>query len=518
MSEPVFIGCDMGTTVTKAAVIDLGGRIVAECAEETRLVTPRPGWVEQDLLDIEAVAHRTIAAAVAASGRRDDIAGVSLSSQMSGIGTIDDAFEPATPFDSWLDSRCADYVEAMGEHSRRVTELSGCPPTYSHGPKILWWRNERPDDYRRIARFVVPGSFVAARLAGLGAAEAFVDRTYLCFSNLSDTARSRWSPELLDAFGVDEEVLPRIVDPLDVVGEVTAAASRATGIPAGVPVAAGGGDQTVACLGAGLVSPGQASDSAGTASLFSMCVDRFAPDVEQETVIASHSIVPGCFISFAFINGGGLAMPWFRDQVVCDLGNGPEAYERLEELAAAVPPGAGGLLWLPHLAGGVLPPRPHLRGAWLGLTPGHTRGHLYRAILEGIAMVYADWAQYAPALFGGGGLREVRAFGGGSRSPLWNAIKADVLGVPWSRMPRSECGMLGNALIAATATGHVSDLAATIAEWQPLGPAIEPDPERHEGYRALLEVHREFAARTGPVFVALHELEQHAGVAAGAPG
>lgn len=508
MNEPVFVGCDMGTTVTKAAVVDLAGEILAEHAEETRLHTPRPGQVEQDLTEIEAVAHRVMAAAVVASGRREDIAGVACSSQMSGIGTIDEHFEPATHFDSWLDSRCSPYIEAMADEAPRVTELSGCPPTYSHGPKIMWWRNERPDDYRRVARFVVPGSFVAARMAGLPVERAFVDRTYLCFSNLSDTAASEWSPELLDAFGVEEEKLPRIVDPLDVVGAITPAASRTTGIPAGVPVAAGGGDQTVACLGAGLVTPGQASDSAGTASLFSMCVDRFAPDVANSGVIASHSIVPGGFISFAFVNGGGLAMPWFRDEVVQDLGHGPEAYEALEALAAQVEPGSGSLLWLPHLGGGVLPPRPHLRGSWFGLTPGHSRGHLYRAMLEGIAMVYADWAQYAPSLFGGAGLREVRAFGGGSRSPLWGQIKADVLGVPFVTMPRSECAMLGNALIAAAATGHVEDMAATIATWHAPGPATQPDPARHERYRALVEVHRELAAATEPVFARLADLER----------
>jgi xylulokinase len=509
MSEPVFVGCDMGTTVTKAAVVDLSGRILAEAAEETHLITPRPGWVEQDLTEIETVAHRVIAAAVAASGRREDIAGFACSSQMSGIGTIDEHFEPATRFDSWLDSRCTPYIEEMAEHAERVTELSGCPPTYSHGPKIMWWQRERPDDYRRVARFVVPGSFVAARLGGLPVEKAFVDRTYLCFSNLSDTAASEWSPELLDAFGVEEDKLPRIVDPLDVVGQITPAASRATGIPVGVPVAAGGGDQTVACLGAGLVTPGQASDSAGTASLFSMCVDRFAPDVANGGVIASHSIVPGGFISFAFINGGGLAMPWFRDKVVQDLGHGDEAYASLEALAAEVEPGAGNLLWLPHLGGGVLPPRPHLRGSWFGLTPGHGRGHLYRAILEGIAMVYADWAQYAPALFGGEGLREVRAFGGGSRSPLWGQIKADVLGVPFVTMPRSECAMLGNALIAAAATGHVDDIGATIGAWHAPGPATQPDLERHERYRALVEVHRELAAVTDPVFARLDALAQN---------
>ncbi|HEV3462383.1 MAG TPA: FGGY family carbohydrate kinase, partial [Actinomycetota bacterium] len=206
---PVFVGCDLGTMGTKAAVVDAEGRLLGDAFEEVPLRSPRPGWVEQDLDEIEASAHRTIRAALAASGRARDVAGVAFSGQMSGIGAVDERFRPATRFDSWLDTRCDPYIAAMNEHAARVIELSGCPPTYSHGPKILWWRQERPQDYRRIARFVVPGAFVAGRLCDLAVDEVFIDRTYLHFSNLSDTRRAAWSPELLDAFGVEEQVLPR---------------------------------------------------------------------------------------------------------------------------------------------------------------------------------------------------------------------------------------------------------------------------------------------------------------------
>ena len=246
---PVLVGCDLGTMGTTDEVVDEDGAILGEACEEVALRYPGPGRVEQDLDEIERSAHRTIARALEASGRARDVAGVSFSGQMSGIGTIDDAFRPATYFDSWLDTRCEPYIVSMGEHADRVTELSGCPPTYSHGPKILWWQRERPDAFARVHRFVVPGAYVAGRLCGLGADDAFVDRTYLHFSNLADTEASRWSDELLAAFGVDARVLPRIIDPLDVVGEVTAEAAERTGLPRGTPVAAGAGDQAAASLG-----------------------------------------------------------------------------------------------------------------------------------------------------------------------------------------------------------------------------------------------------------------------------
>lgn len=502
---PVFVGCDLGTMGTKAAVVDADGTLLGESFEEVPLHHPRPGWVEQDLLEIERSAHRTIRRAVTASGRAADIAGVAFSSQMSGIGTIDDRFEPVTHFDSWLDTRCASHITEMAEHGDRVTALSGCPPTYSHGPKILWWQRERPDDFARVTRFVVPGAFVGGRLCGLRGDQAYIDRTYIHFSNLSDTAAATWSDELLDAFGIDGGVLPRIVDPLDIVGEVTREAAEATGIPAGVPVAAGAGDQTAASLGAGVTLPGEAFDSAGTASVFAVCTDTFAPDLEHRTLMATHSVIPGTFIALAFINGGGLALRWFRDEIARITGD--DAYAHLDRLAAAVEPGAGGLLWFPHLQGRVLPPQPHARGAWVGLTAGHTHGHLFRALLEGIAYEYATWAAQAQAgLRSTARLQQARALGGGAGSRLWNQIKADVLGITWLPTERQECGVLGDALVAAAATGHVTDLAETAKRWQHTGDPVPPDAERTHVYRDLRHAYAALGTQLLPIMDRLQGL------------
>lgn len=495
---PLFVGCDLGTMGTKVAVVDESGRIVGEAFEEVALRSPRPGWVEQDLGEIEASAHRGIRAALAGCGRADEVAAVAFSGQMSGIGTIDADFQPATRFDSWLDSRCEPYITRMGEHAAEVTRIAGCPPTYCHGPKILWWRDEQPDTYKNVAKFVVPGAYVAARLAGLRASDAFVDRTYLHFSSLADTRAGAWSPQLLDTFGVDETVLPRIVDPTDVIGEVTRDAAAATGLPVGTPVAAGAGDTVAAALGAGVTAPGQGYDLAGTASVLAVCTDRFAPDPAR-TLMATHSVVPGTWLSMAFVNGGGLALRWFRDEVATALRGDQDAYRQLDALARAVEPGAGGLLWLPHLQGRVLPPQPHVRGGWLGLTAGHTHGHMYRAILEGIAFEYAAWARLA-AEAAGVSLREVRALGGGARSGLWNQIKADVLGVDWVPVAQQEAGVLADALIAAAATGHVTDLPAAAAAWQQTAAPVRPDAGRHHRYQAVLAAYEELSGRVGPTF------------------
>jgi xylulokinase len=226
-----------------------------------------------------------------------------------------------------------------------------------------------------------------------------------------------------------------------------------------------------------------------------MCVSDFSPDVRLQTLLASHSVVDGVFIALAFINGGGLAIRWFRDELAPELVGEAGAYAELDRWAGEVEPGAGRLLWYPHVQGGVLPPSPHARGAWVGLTSAHRRGHLFRAILEGIAFEYAHWASLAPVE-----LAEARALGGGAQSALWNQIKADVLGIDWVPMVRQECGVLGDALIAAAATGHVGDLAATARAWQETAEPVRPDPERHRRYTRMAAAYHSLDRQLRPVF------------------
>ncbi|MFW6090446.1 MAG: xylulokinase [Actinomycetota bacterium] len=495
----VFVGCDLGTTGSKAAVVADDGTLLGQAAEEVPLRRPGSGLVEQDMLEIESSAHRVVRGALADAGSPRRVAAVAFSSQMSGVGTIDAGFAPATRYDSWLDTRCEPYIRQMAEHADRITELSGCPPTYSHGPKLLYWRTEHPEAWSRIARFVVPSAFVAGRLAGMRSADqAYLDRTYLHFTNLADNRSGEWSNELLSAFDLDGEKLPRLVDPTDVIGEVDAEGAERSGLPRGTPIAAGAGDTTAAALGAGLVVPGRVFDVAGTASVLAMCLAEFRPDVEHRTLMACRGVAPGTFLSLAFINGGGLALRWLRDEIASDLAEHPDAYERLVKLAEAVEPGSEDLLWFPHLQGRVLPPEPYARGAWVGLTSRHGRGHLVRSVLEGIAYQYAEWAQLATAA--DDRLHETRVLGGGATSRLWNQIKADVLGIPWVPTLEPECGIVGDALIAAASTGHVDDLAGTADTWQRTGVPVEPQADAHERYRRLVDAYRVLSASLTPVF------------------
>ncbi|MCZ7544263.1 MAG: FGGY family carbohydrate kinase [Anaerolineae bacterium] len=269
MAKTYLIGVDLGTMGTKAGIVDADGNLVAEAYEESKLYYPKPGWVEQDMDDIYGAALRTIGACVAQSGiDPSQVAGIAFDGQMAGIGSVGPDWDTPTGYDSWLDARCGPYITRLKAHEQQIIALTGGPPTISHGAKILWWMHERPDVFRRIARFVQPGGYVAGRMAGLRGEEAFVDLTYLHFSCFSDTEAGAWSDELLGLFGVDRNKLPRIVNSWDVIGRVTAEAAAASGLKAGTPIAAGCGDQAAGMLGAAMVSPGLVFDVAGTASVF----------------------------------------------------------------------------------------------------------------------------------------------------------------------------------------------------------------------------------------------------------
>jgi len=493
-----LIGVDLGTSSTKAALYRTDGALVAKAVADVPLLYPVPGVVEQENDDFYRTAAETVRYCLRESGidpRR--VAAIAFSSQMAGIGSIDEEYTPATRFDSWLDMRCRPYIAWLTEnHADLITRLTGCAPTCDHGPKILWWQHERPADFARVAKFITPSAYVAGRMAGLKADRAFMDYTFIHFSGLADNRAGAWSAAICDTLGVPMDVLPEIVEPWRVIGEVTETAAADFGLASGTPIAAGCGDTAANALGAGIVRPGQVFDVAGTASVLAGCTDHFVADTTHRALLTMRSVIPGLWNPLAYIAGGGQALRWFRDEFDYE-----QDYDGMVAEAAAVPPGAEGLFFSPHLGGRICPATPEMRGAWLGFSWGHTRAHFFRAILESISYEYAWYLrvlrEYIPNLE----LTETRAVGGGARSAVWNGIKADVMGVPYQRLAGDEFGTWGAAMIAGKAAGIYDDLAATAAEHaHPAGPPVAPSAEAHAVYRPLVDRHIRLQTRLAEIF------------------
>ncbi|MFC1975087.1 FGGY-family carbohydrate kinase [Chloroflexota bacterium] len=511
MKQKYLIGADLGTSSTKAALYKTDGTLVVEASADVPLYYPKPGVVEQENDDFYQTAAQTIKACIRQSGiDPKEVAAVAFDSQMAGIGSIDEDFKPATRFDSWLDMRCETYIEYIDQHyGDLVTRLTGCPPTCDHGSKILWWKEERPAEYAKIAKFVLPSAYVAGRMAGLKADQAFMDYTFLHFSGLSDAENEAWSTKLCGLMGVDQGKLPEIVEPWRVVGEVTDTAAKEFGLTAGTVVAAGCGDTAANALGAGVVKAGMLFDVAGTASVLASCTDTYVADEQNRALLTMRSVIPGLWHPLAYIGGGGQALRWFRDQFYNSQHGKPQAptenlYDPMTEMAATIPPGAEGLFFSPHLGGRICPATPEMRGAWLGFSWGHTQAHFFRAILESVAFEYAYYLSILRDLIPNLSLLEARAVGGGAQSVVWNQIKADVLGVPYQRLQRGEFGTWGSAMIAGKAIGIFDDLAEVAAQHaQPDGHPIQPQADHRKIYEPLIEKYIELQQTLSRTFIIL---------------
>jgi xylulokinase len=479
MSE-LLVGVDLGTTGTKAALYTSEGEALSEATASTPLRWRGAGEVDQDPDDFYGAATRAIRDCVArADADPTGVEAIGVTGQMAGVLGVDREWRPSTPYDSWLDLRCTPDVEALDrEIGERLVELSGCPAMVNHGPKMRWWRRERPDAFAATAKFVVPSGYVAGRLAGLPADEAFMDHSYLHFTGVADARSRGWSEELAEAVGVPTAKLPRIVEPASRIGTLSADAARHCGLPEGTPVAAGLGDTAAGVLGAGVVQEGQLLDVAGTAAVLSASGREFVPDVEHRTLIVMHGALEGQWVSLAYLSAGSL-LAWAADTLW--EGKDP-GFDELASVARDAPAGCEGLIFIPHVDGRLLPSRPQMRGAWVGLTRHHSRSHMVRSVLEGVAYEYAEYLRVLRELHPEIDLREVRVIGGGARSDTWNAIKASVLGVGYARLARGEFSCWGAALVAGGAVGLYDDLAAAATAATAIERRFEPDMEEREVY------------------------------------
>jgi xylulokinase len=491
MTQKHLIGVDIGTQGTKAVLFSQSGACLANHFKPSKLLRLRAGAVEEDPeYQLESVCETMQACIRDSAVDPNTVAAVALCGQMAGVIGVNRDGRHVTPYDSWLDTRCAPYIEKMKQSAGdEILAKTGCFPSFNHGPKILWWKSEHKDIYRQINTFVQPAGYAVMRLCGLSGDEAFIDKSYLHFSGFADNRKSTWDAELCRQFDVEIEKMPNIVDSDRIVGEITAVMASKCGLSPGTPVAAGCGDTVASFLACGATRTGICVDVAGTASVFAATTDSFQPDLSDKTLGCGQSAIPGLWHPYAYINGGGMNLEWFRKEIAnrgtTDSKN-ELSFKYLDDLAEGLTPVEGDPVFIPHLGGRVSPSQPHLRGAWIGLEWDHTLGHLYRAALEGVALEYGIYMQILTNLYGDLEISEIRITGGGEKSRIWNQIKADVLGVSVVQIEASEGAPMGLALLAGYAGGILEDLDTAAQRWTKTGQATAPDTQKTELYRERL--------------------------------
>ncbi len=491
-----FLGIDASTTATKALLIDEIGKVVAVASHEYPIKTPRPLWSEQHPDLWWQGTQKSIKEVLAASGVDGaDVQCLGLTGQMHGLVILDRDGDVLRSAILWNDQRtgaeCDEIRNILGkEHLIQITGNDAL--TGFTAPKILWVKNHEPQIYSQVHHILLPKDYVRYKLTG----EYASDRAGGSGTILFDLERRDWSPEVLEALGINPGWLPPTFEGTEITGEISPQAADATGLKAGTPVVGGGGDQAAQAVGVGAVEAGIVALTLGTSGVIFASTDEPIIEPDGRLHAFCHSIPRKWHLMGVMLSAAG-SLRWFRDTLVPGMDFG-----ELVEEAADIPPGSEGLLFLPYLTGERTPhPDPFARGAFVGLTVRHTRQHITRAVLEGVAFGLRDIFDLMSEA-GLPAIKQVRVSGGGAKSGLWRQILADVLGAELVTINAIEGAAYGAALLAATGAGAFPDIESACASEIHITGRTTPS-QAQTAYQGFYPIYRNLYPALKPTFNAL---------------
>jgi xylulokinase len=504
-----LIGTDIGTLGTKTVLIDSTGKVHSEAFQEYDVLTPKQGWAEQWPTPWVESTYTTINEVINKSKvNPKDIAGISISALYGGSGIpVDKKYEPIRPCIIWADRRaveeCRWVQDNIGIEEIYKITANVIDPYYGY-TKMLWIKNHEPKKWGKIHRFETPNAFVIRTLTGMESID------YSSAGNIGgifNLDKRDWSIELMEELEIPRTLFPeKLINSETIVGETTTEITKKTGLTKGTPICAGGIDAPVSALAGGAILNGDLASMLGT----SMCngvistENRISPKMINYPYVVNGK---NTLYSFTGISTAGFCLRWFRDQfgkeeLQKQSKTGESAYEQLDKLAETVNIGSGDLLFLPHMMVGERAPYwdEHIRGAFLGLTVYHTKSHMFRSILEGIAyaMKYSIDAVLETGLI----INRATIVDGGARSSLWRQIIADITEIEFQYIPSTLGAPMGDAILAGLGTGEITD-HKIIEDW--IGEKIptKPNPENIQKYRKYYKLYSEAVKKLAPFFALL---------------
>jgi xylulokinase len=491
---PYLIGIDASTTATKALLIDETGAIVAVAATEYDYETPHPLWSEQDPGLWWTGAVQSIRGVLQESGIDPaQVQGIGLTGQMHGLVLVDEAGEVLRPSILWNDQRTAKQCDEIREWlgKDQLIRITGNDAlTGFTAPKILWVMENEPEIFARVHKILLPKDYVRFKLTG----DYAMDKADGAGTILFDLNTRDWSPTVLAALEILPKLLPPTFEGPEITGSVSQAAAEATGLRAGTPVMAGGGDQAAGAMGAGAVREGIVSLALGTSGVVFASTDSALVEPEGRLHAFCHAL-PGKWHLMGVMLSAAGSLRWYRDTLAPGV-----SYDDLLAPAAAVPAGSEGLLFLPYLTGERTPhPDPLARGAFVGLTVRHTKAHMTRAVLEGVAFGLRDSFELMQAM-GLSSIEQVRVAGGGARSPLWRQILANVMNAELVTVNTTEGAAYGAALLAGVGAGIWPDGETACDATVQITGSTRPQPEQVEAYNSAYAQYRQLYPALKPIF------------------
>jgi xylulokinase len=464
-----LLGIDLGTSSVKATVIDERGTVMGTGMQEYPILTPQPGWAEQDP---EGWWRATTIAVQEAVAQADEarIKAVGLSGQMHGLVLIDKALQPIAPAIIWADQRSTHEVdiirETLGADALRT--VGTLPSTGFYGASLLWLLRHQPATVNASHLALLPKDYLRLKLTG----EAGTEASDASSTGLFDIQTRQWYAEGISRLGLPSALLPRVQASAEVVGQLTPASAAVLNLTPGIPVVAGCADQVAQAIGNGLTDPGRGSVTIGTGGQLFAPLASSASDSQLRLHTFCHAPADRWYLLGATLSAG-LSLRWLRN-LLGEAAN-PDAYQQLAEQAAEVTPGADGLLFLPYLIGERAPVMdPLARGAFVGLTLRHGRGHLVRAIMEGVCFALRQVLDVMDTLHAAP--QQLLASGNGLVSPVWRQIAADTFARPLSLTSGGERAGIGAALVAGIGAGVYGSYAEAIGNTPAPSITTEPDP------------------------------------------
>ena len=490
----VFLGIDIGTSGTKTLAIRKDGKILASATAEYPLSNPRPGWSEQEPEHWWQASIKTVRAVLKQGKIKPNaVAGIGLSGQMHGSVFLDAAQKVIRPALLWNDQRTSaecDEIEAKAGGRASLIEMVANPAlTGFTAPKILWLRNKEPKNFDKVRQVLLPKDYVRFRLTGEFATEVSDASGTL----LLDVRRRTWSGDLLEKLDLDADLLPAVFESEEVSGQLSKASAELLGLPAGVPVVGGGGDQAAGAVGNGIVRRGIISATMGTSGVVFAHSDEVQYDPQGRLHTFCHAVRGKWHVMGVVLSAGG-SLQWYRNQlaqaeVALARRKKVDPYELIMEQAAAVPVGSEGLFFLPYLTGERTPHAdPNARGAWVGLSLRHGKGHLARSVIEGATFAMRDSLEIIQQMKVP--VKEIRLSGGGARGKLWRQIQADIYGVKSVTTNSAEGPAYGVALLAAVGTGAYRSIEEACQATIKVVSSTSPDPKTKKIYDAAYPVYQ----------------------------
>lgn len=503
-----LMGIDIGTTSARAIIIDEEGKLLGAGVYEYPLYHPQPLWAEQDPQDWWEGTKKSIGKALKeADVKPQEIGGIGLSGQMHGLVLLDENYEVLRRSILWCDQRTVKQCEYIMRKSRQTLVKSTCNPALTGFtlPKVIWVRQEEPKIYDKIHKMLLPKDYIRFKLTGEFATEVSDASGTL----MLDVKKRKWSEDVLSAFGINKEALPVVYESVQITGKITPEAARETGLKEGIPVVGGGGDQAAGGVGNGVVREGLLSSTIGTSGVVFASLN----DVKTDPLLRTHTFchaVPGKWHIMGVMLSAGGSLKWFRDNLGMEELNvskitGQDPYEILTMEASRVEPGSEGLIFLPYLMGERTPyPDPYAKGVFFGLTPRHTKAHLVRAVMEGVAFGLRDSLEIIKRL--GTKIEEIRASGGGARSELWRQIQADINNTQMVTINMSEGPAFGVALLAGVGTGVYKSVEEACESTIHITGTTEPIKENVKRYEEYYKIYRSLYHKLKDEFVNISKL------------